>query len=85
MRDQLYDCGVEFKVRKIDCRNAILPREEGCDLLIRNKAELDQNRAQACARALLLSQRLLQLFSGDDLRLEQKIANPLRHSVLRAR
>ena len=85
MRDQLDNCGIQFEVGEIDRRNAVLPREEGCDLLIGNKAELDQNRAQACARALLLSQCLLQLFSGDDLRLEQKIANPLRHSVLRAR
>ena len=77
--DQLNDGGVDFKIRKIDSRHAILAREEVGDVLIREEAQLHQRGGEPGVRLFLELCCLLQLLWGDDLFLDEQVTEPLRH------
>ena len=79
-RNQLDDCRINFKVRKIDGGNAVLAGEKIGDVLVREEAQLHQGGAQAAALLLLDLGRLFQLLWGNDLLFDEKVTQPLRHT-----
>ena len=81
-RDQLDDGRINFEVGKIDCGHAILARKEIGDVLIREESELHQGRAQPAALLLLHLRRLFQLLWGNDLLFDEKVTQPLRHTLI---
>ena len=62
LRDQLDDRGVHLEVGEVDGRNAVLPGQEGGDILVRHEAEFHQAAPQSPPGLLLLVQSASQLF-----------------------
>ena len=71
--NQLDDCGIDFKIGKIDGRHAILAREKVGDILIREEAQLHQRRGEPGVGFLLEFGRLFQLLCGDDLFFDEQV------------
>ena len=81
-RDQLDNGRIDFKVGKIDGGNAILAREEIRDIFVGKESELDQRRPRRQFGLLLDLHRLFQLLWGNDLLLDEKVTQPLRHTSI---
>jgi hypothetical protein len=82
VRNQLHDRRIDVKIRKIYGGNAVLAREEIGDVLVGQEAEFNQGAAQAAVLLLLHLDCLLQLFWGDDLLFDKKVAQSLRHTPI---
>src|SRR5262249_40488324 len=63
---QLDDLRVDLEVLQVDRRNAVLLAEEVGELVLLDRSDLDQGRADAGAVLLLLLLRLAQLLDGDE-------------------
>ena len=81
-RNQLDDRRINFKIRKVDGRHAILAGKKVRDVLIREEAELHQCGAQAAILLLLGLGRLFQLLWGNDLLFDEEVTQPLRHTSI---
>src|SRR5208282_67304 len=77
--NQLDDGRIDFKIREINSRDAILAREKIGDILIGEEPQLHQRRSEASMRLLLKFGRLFQLLLCDDLLLDEQVTEPLRH------
>ena len=73
-RDQLDDAGVDFELREVDRRDAVLLAEERGDLLVLDEPQLDQVEAELPAIGLLIAQRVLQLGRRNPLFFQQQLA-----------
>src|SRR5262249_6620987 len=79
-RNQLDDCRINFEVGEINSGNAVLTRQKVRHVLVGQKAELHQRRAEAAVGLLLDLACLCQLLRGYDLLFDEKITQPLRHT-----
>src|SRR5208337_755566 len=75
--NQLDDGRIDFKIREINSRDAILAREKIGDILIGEEPQLHQRRSEASMRLLLKFGRLFQLLLCDDLLLDEQVTEPL--------
>src|SRR6266849_622035 len=81
-RNQLDNRRINFKIREVDGRHAVLARKKVRDVLIREEAELHQCGAQAGVLLLLGLSRLFQLLWGNDLLFDEEVTQPLRHTSI---
>ena len=61
---------------EVDVGDLQLPRERAADLLLGDEAGLDEHAAELAPAALLLVERGLELVLGQQLLLEQNLAQP---------
>ena len=83
LRQLRHDFRVQLHVRKVDERNVQVGREAGVQIRLGNGADVDQHAAELAAAHALLRERVLQLLLGDQLLLEQQIAEPDAFFALR--
>ena len=71
--------GIDFELREVDRRDAVLLAEQRGDLLVLDEAELDQIEAELPPIGLLIVQGLLELLRRDALLFEKKFADANGH------
>jgi hypothetical protein len=73
-RDELNDDPVDLEVGQVDGGDAVLAAQERRDVVFADEPQLHQVGADAAARRLLLLQGLVELFAGDEGRLDEHVA-----------
>ena len=77
--NELDDRRVDFELREVDRRHAVLLAEKGGDLLVLDEPQLDEVVAELPPIGLLMVQGLLKLLGGDALLLQKEFANADGH------
>jgi hypothetical protein len=80
--DQLDDLRVDLEILEVDRRDAVLLAEEVGELVLLDRPDLDQRRADAGAVLLLLLLRLAELL--DEIRFSRTSNSPSRPAAMRS-
>ena len=78
--NQLNNRGINFKIGKVDGGHAILPGKDRRHFIVVQVAQLDQRVTEPSPIGLLMFKRQLKLVRGDQVLLEQYLAELTRHS-----